>query len=503
MKLVESIMTRNPCYTAGRKITVKGLMLHSVGCPQPKASAFISSWNSPAHDTSCVHGFIDGNDGTVYQTLPWNHRGWHCGSGNKGSGNNTHIGVEMCEPACIRYTAGSNFTCSDMAEAKAVAERTYEAAVELFAMLCKKYSLDPLADGAIISHREGHSRGIASNHGDPEHLWAQLGMGYTMDGFRRAVKAAMGGASSGTDGYTKIMGNAVATAEQMKAYLKAKNPGVAQSVLDMVPLYLSEGKAEGVRGDIAFAQSCLETGNFTFSGSAVTLSQNNFCGMGVTSNGMKGNSFDTPQLGIRAQVQHLKAYASTEALKNACVDPRFQYVTRGCAEYVEWLGQKENPDGKGWATGAGYGEKILTILKGILGTAGGAASSAPAETEIWYRVRKTWADAASQKGAFKVLENAKKCADENPGYSVFDESGKAVYASAAAFKPYLVRVTITNLNIRKGPGANYDRTGKYTGIGSFTIVDEADGEGASKWGLLKSYQSGRNGWVSLDYAKRV
>lgn len=78
-----------------------------------------------------------------------------------------------------------------------------------------------------------------------------------------------------------------------------------------------------------------------------------------------------------------------------------------------------------------------------------------------------------------------------------------MYSSAAAFKPYLVRVTITNLNIRKGPGTNYDKTGKYTGIGSFTIVDEADGEGASKWGLLKSYQSGRNGWVSLDYAKRV
>ena len=318
MKLVESILTRNPCYTAGRKITVKGLMLHSVGCPQPKASAFINSWNSPAHDSSCVHGFIDGNDGTAYQTLPWNHRGWHCGSGSKGSGNNTHIGVEMCEPACIKYTAGSNFTCSNPAEARAVAERTYKTAVELFAMLCKKYSLNPLADGVIISHKEGHSRGIASNHGDPEHLWTQLGMGYTMDTFRKAVKATMGGESSGgsTDGYTKIMGNAVATAEQMKAYIKAKNPDVAQSVLDMVPMYLSEGKAEGVRGDIAFAQSCLETGNFTFSGSAVTLSQNNFCGMGVTSNGVKGNSFDTPQLGIQAQVQHLKAYASTNALKN-------------------------------------------------------------------------------------------------------------------------------------------------------------------------------------------
>ncbi len=410
----------------------------------------------------------------------------------------------MCEPACIKYTSGSNFTCSDTAAAKAVVKRTYETAVELFAMLCEKYSLDPLADGVIISHKEGCARGIASNHGDPEHLWTQLGTGYTMDGFRRAVKEAMGGASSGTGGYTKIMGNAVAAAEQMKAYLKAKNPAVAQSVLDMVPLYLSEGKAEGVRGDIAFAQSCLETGNFGFSGSAVTLSQNNFCGMGVTSNGVKGNSFDTPQLGIRAQVQHLKAYASTEALKNACIDPRFKYVTRGCAEYVEWLGQKENPAGKGWATGAGYGEKILTILKGVLGTAGGAAPSAPAETEIWYRVRKSWADASSQKGAFKLLENAKKCADENPGHSVFDVNGVNIYTpKTTAFSPYLVRVSIPDLNIRKGPGTDYGKTGKYTGIGTFTIVEEADGEGASKWGLLKSYREKRNGWISLDYAKRV
>ena len=120
-------------------------MLHSVGCPQPKASVFINSWNSPSYDSACVHGFIDGNDGTVYQTLPWNHRGWHCGSGSKGSGNNTHIGVEMCEPACIKYTGGANFTCSDTAAAKAVAKRTYEAAVDLFAYLCRQYNLNPTA----------------------------------------------------------------------------------------------------------------------------------------------------------------------------------------------------------------------------------------------------------------------------------------------------------------------------------------------------------------------
>ena len=166
--------------------------------------------------------------------------------------------------------------------------------------------------------------------------------------------------------HTPITGQAQATAAQMAAYIRSVNPNVAQSVLDMIPHYLSEGAAEGIRGDIAFAQSCLETGNFAFRGSAVTLDQNNFCGMGVTQNGMKGNSFATPQLGIRAQIQHLKAYASTAPLQQACVDNRFRYVQRGCAPYVEWLGIPENPYHKGWAAGANYGAKILRILAAIL-----------------------------------------------------------------------------------------------------------------------------------------
>ena len=187
MKIIESILTNNLCYTVGKKITVKGLMLHSVGCPQPSASVFVKNWNKAEFDVACVHAFIDANDGNVYQTLPWNHRGWHGG----GASNNTHIGVEMCEPDCIKYTGGSSFTCSNMAKAKEMVKRTYESAVELFAYLCKEYGLDPMADGVIISHDEGGKRGIASDHDDPEHLWKGLGMGYTMDGFRKAVKAAM------------------------------------------------------------------------------------------------------------------------------------------------------------------------------------------------------------------------------------------------------------------------------------------------------------------------
>jgi hypothetical protein len=187
MEITKTILTENPCYKAGKTIKVKGLMLHSVGCPQPSAMVFVKSWNSANYNRACVHAFIDGNTGGVYQTLPWNHKAWHSG----GSLNNTHIGVEMCEPSYLKYTSGSKFTCSNTEKARDMVERTYKSAVELFAYLCKEYALNPLADGVILSHSEGYKRGLASNHGDPEHLWKGLNLPYTMDGFRADVKAAM------------------------------------------------------------------------------------------------------------------------------------------------------------------------------------------------------------------------------------------------------------------------------------------------------------------------
>ena len=347
------------------------------------------------------------------------------------------------EPATIRYTGGSNWTeTGDGENTKAHVLAAYKCAVELFAYLCQQFGLDPLADGVVISHSEGCKRGIASNHGDVEHLWSKFGL--SMQQFRKDIKAAMEG-STAEGSLTAIMGKPAVTADQMKAYLKKKNPSVPQSVLDMLPLYLSEGEAEGVRGDIALAQSCLETGNFTFSGSAVILSQNNFCGLGVTQRGKTGLSFDTPQLGIRAQIQHLKAYASTDKLRNALIDPRFRYVKRGCAPYAEWLGQKENPQGKGWAAGEKYGEKILSILKAIV-----------------------------SEGKVQFME------------------------SLTLSAPYMVRVSIPDLNIRRGPGTSYPKTGKFTGVGVFTVVEEKDG-----WGLLKAYQEKRDGWISLAFTTRM
>lgn len=140
------------------------------------------------------------------------------------------------------------------------------------------------------------------------------------------------------------------------------------------------------------------------------------------------------------------------------------------------------------------------IAKEVNAQLGSDTSSTTKKT--LYRVRKTWKDVKSQKGAFNDLSNAKKCADENKGYSVFDENGKAVYTSKAANSTisFKVQISISDLNIRKGPGTNYATTGRFTGKGVFTIVETKQGTGSAKgWGKLKSGA----GWIALDYATRI
>ena len=153
---------------------------------------------------------------------------------------------------------------------------------------------------------------------------------------------------------------------------------------------------------------------------------------------------------------------------------------------------------------ARLGDLAAKVTAELSGTTSGSGSTAP--TTQMYRVRKSWSDAKSQIGAYKVLDNAKKKEDENSGYKVFDSSGNVVYPAASTPAPtpskdtsYKVQVSIVNLNIRKGPGTNYDRTGQFTGKGIFTIVQESKGAGATLWGKLKSGA----GWISLDFAKKL
>lgn len=182
---------------------------------------------------------------------------------------------------------------------------------------------------------------------------------------------------------TAIMRKAQATAQQMALFCRSKNSSpqlTSCSLEQLAEMFIEEGEAEGVRGDVAFAQSLHETGYFKFGG-IVLPTQNNYAGIGALNGNATGQaaSFPDPRTGVRAQIQHLKAYASTEALVNECVDPRFSLVARGVAPYVEWLGAADNPKGRGWAVpGAGYGANIVKLLGQILAQ---EVPQAPAEPE--------------------------------------------------------------------------------------------------------------------------
>jgi N-acetylmuramoyl-L-alanine amidase len=159
---------------------------------------------------------------------------------------------------------------------------------------------------------------------------------------------------------TPIMGQTVATKEQMIKYFQKNSIAKDYSYInDFVTFLLEEAAIEGIRADLAFAQMMKETNFLKFTG-AVKDGQNNFAGIGATGGTVVGATFPDVRTGIRAVIQHLKAYATTEPLNQTCVDPRYQYVAKGSSPYAEWLGKYENPiTGIGWATGLNYGYDIV------------------------------------------------------------------------------------------------------------------------------------------------
>lgn len=216
MNLLKCLLIDNRCYKTNAKIKPRGIMVHSTGANNPMLRRYVqpsvnnrldrttvshdpsvlinmlginpnrNDWNRDGQMvngkwvslSACVHAFIGKlNDGSVavVQTLPWDHRGWHAGTGtSRKSANDTHISFEICEDA---LKDASYFN------------QTYKAAVELCAMLCEKYSLDPMDDGVIICHQDGFLRGVASNHGDIYNWWPNFG--HFMNEFRADVRDKM------------------------------------------------------------------------------------------------------------------------------------------------------------------------------------------------------------------------------------------------------------------------------------------------------------------------
>lgn len=189
--------------------------------------------------------------------------------------------------------------------------------------------------------------------------------------------------TNATGGLMQIMGTSQTTVAQMVRYynsnasgydtFKAKYNGKYNGVLakggartinQFAQIFYEEATAEGVRAEVAFTQCMKETGFLKYGGD-VLPNQYNFAGIGATG-AVHGASFSNVRMGIRAQIQHLKAYGSISPLTNPCVDPRFNLVKRGSAQYVEWLGIKENPNGYGWATSKSYGHDIVSMVNVLL-----------------------------------------------------------------------------------------------------------------------------------------
>ena len=362
MNLIKCFLTANDCYKAGRTITPKGVMVHSTAsnntsiaryvqpaADDPNRAALLDKlggnkygnhWNQSRAEyfkkfgkrwDSCVHAFIGKlANGTVdaVQTMPWNRRGWHAGDGTSGkSANDSHISFEICEDGLTDATYFSQI---------------YAKAVELTAMLCKQYNLNPLADGVVICHSEGYARGIASNHADVMHWFPKFGK--SMDTFRSDVSKAMG-------------------ATQTKPSVPAMGPAT-----------------EIVKGSIVRVKQ----GAKTYDG------------------------------GNLASFVYERDHVVSEISGDRCV------ITYG-------------------------GVVVAAVRKSDLTLVSGGSVSKP-----------------------------------------------------SGFTPYTVKVSVTQLRIRSGPGTDNASKG-FIAPGVYTIVEEADGQGAKRWGKLKSGA----GWISLDYTEKV
>lgn len=459
MNLNTLLLTNNACYKAGKKMTPKGIMVHSTGANNPTLrryvgpddgklgkNAYNNHWNQdkPGGRNVCVHGFIgklaDGSVAT-YQTLPWDMRGWHGGSGSKGSVNDTHIGFEICEDG---LTDPAYFAAA------------YKEAAELCAYLCKMFNLDPLKDGVIIGHYEGYARGVASNHGDPRNWFPKHGK--SMDTFRAYVKELLGAGAATTPTtpqQTTPAPSGGTVEETIWAFLTGKG--------------MNAYAAAGVMGNL-YAESGLKANNLQ-------------------------NSYEK------------KLNHTDDSYTKAVDNGTYQNFVRDSAGYglAQWTyhSRKQALLDFVKAAGASIGDltaqlnflwKELQGYTGVMSTLKSAKSVLEASNVILMQYEKP----ADQGAAVQA-----KRAQYGQGYYNKYAGSKPTTPTApptpAVFAPYTVRVTGNPLNIRKGPGTNYAACGSITDKGVYTIVAESPGTGAKCWGKLKSGA----GWISLDYTKKL
>ena len=474
----------SPNHSGQRTHSIDRITPHCV-VGQLSAESICGCFTSTSRQASCNYGI--GTDGRVSLCVEEKNRSW-CSSSN--ANDQRAVTIECA---------------SDKSEPYAMNSAVYNSLIKLCIDICqrngkkkllwmedKNKTLDyaPAADEMVLTvHRWFANKSCPGNW-----LYARLG------DLAAKVTAALGGSSSSGMQATAL-----------------KNLSEAETVAKIGPLFTANQKTTGILACVSMAQFILESGYGT---SELAQQANNCFGMkaSLSGNSWSGSSWDGKSVYTK-KTQEQNADGTTVIItadfrKYACVEDsiadhaayllsatngskkRYEGLA-GCTDYKQ--AAQIIKDG-GYATSLTYVQNLCSIIERWNLTQYNATTSGTTISG-WYRVRKSWQNAASQKGAFHDLNNAKQCADANQGYIVYDPDGKAVYPDTpAASVPYAVRVSINDLNIRKGPGTNYAKTGQHTGKGVFTIIAESAGTGSTKgWGKLKSGA----GWISLDYATRI
>ena len=460
------MQTQSTCYKGTRTMEVKGVLFHSTGANNPwlkryvqpsdnaadraewlerlGVNAYHNDWNHIDRQAglNCWIGKLADGSVTTVQTMPWNYRPWGCGSGSKGSCNSGWIQFEICEDG---LNDASYFA------------KVYQEAIELTAYLCRLYGIDPNGTAqcggvtvpTILCHADSHKLGLGSNHGDVLHWFPKYGKSMATV---RADVAALLAASD-------------APAEQTQPAVTLPITDTEKTIWDF--LYGKLGNAYGAAGMMGnlYAESALRPTNLQ-------------------------NAYEK-KLGL------------SDAEYTAAVDNgSYTYFVRDSAGYglAQWTYWSRKQALLQFAQAAGKSIGDLQMQLDFLWQ----------ELQGYKTVLETLKTATSVRQASNsVLKGYERPADQGDavqekragyGQGYYDKYASAAPAQPSDTVPFLVRVSITDLNIRKGPGTNYARTGKYTGKGVFTILEVQPGQGSTAgWGRLKSGA----GWISLDYTSRV
>ena len=472
----------SPNHSGQRTHSIDRITPHCV-VGQLSAESICGCFASTSRQASCNYGI--GTDGRVSLCVEEKNRSW-CSSSN--ANDQRAITIECASDKSDPYAMNSAVYNSLVKLCIDICQRNGKLKLLWLGDKNKTLNYAPASDEMVLTVH----RWYANKSCPGDWLYARLG------DLAEKVTVALGASSSSGMQATSL-----------------KNLSGAEVVAKIGPLFTANQKTSGILACVSMAQFILESGYGT---SELAQQANNCFGMktSLSWNSWPNSTWDGKSVYMKkTQEQNADGTIVTitaDFRKYACVEDsiadhaayllgatngskkRYEGLV-GCTDYKK--AAQIIKDG-GYATSHSYVQNLCNIIEQWNLT----QYNAPV-TSIsgWYRVRKSWRNASSQKGAFHDLNNAKQCADANPGYTVYDPDGKAVYpVTQTSSVPYAVRVSINDLNIRKGPGTNYAKTGQCTGKGVFTIVKETTGAGSTKgWGKLKSGA----GWISLDFTDRI